>query len=292
MGPEQRRAVTLELVQQRGFASLADLVRALGVSESTVRRDVGQMERSGLVRRIHGGVLYTGPAPKLDHFRRRSSRTWAQKAAIAEVAASLIEDGDTVLLDGGSTTYELARRLVGRPLQVITNSLPVANLFTSTDTVDLVVTGGYLHARTGVFLGPYANRMLEEINAHTAVLSVAGVNDRGFYNSHLLLVETERKMMAAADRVLIVADSSKFGRTDLARLCGLGEVDTVVTDARLDASWVARLKAAGTEVRLAEVREDAPRPAGPPVPHVFGRREGVDDETIEAGDKRDGGTSA
>lgn len=253
MSVDRRRAELLEVVRQRGFAALHELSERLGVSESTVRRDLDHLERAGRVKRTHGGVFYTGPSPTLDHFDRRQSQHWERKSAIATTAARLIDDGDTVLLDGGSTTYELARQLVGRPMQVITNSLPVANLFTSTDTVDLVVVGGYLHGRTGVFLGPYANRMLAELNVHRAVLSVAGVNQRGFYNSNLLLVETERQMMESADEVIVVADSTKFGRSSLARLCGLESVDAVVVDEGLDRAWLERLEAAGVRVVLARV---------------------------------------
>jgi DeoR/GlpR family transcriptional regulator of sugar metabolism len=122
---------------------------------------------------------------------------WDRKRRIAAAAARLIDDNDTILLDGGSTTYELAQLLVGRPLQVVTNSLPVANLFTSSDA-DLVLLGGYVHSRTGVSLGPYANQMLAGLNVRRAVLSVAGANERVF-NSNLLLVETERAMMASAE---------------------------------------------------------------------------------------------
>ena len=89
-------------------------------------------------------------------------------------------------------------------------------LFSTSDTVDLVLIGGYVHSRTGVSLGPYANEMLADLNVQRAVLSVAGINERGYYNSHLLLVETERAMMRAADQVIVVADSTKFGRTSIA----------------------------------------------------------------------------
>src|SRR6188768_1765720 len=160
---DERRNRLLELVRVRGFAALPDLVDALGVSESTVRRDLDFLEETGVARRTHGGVFYTGPSPKLAHFDQRQSSHWDKKRRIAATAARLIEDNDTVLLDGGSTTYELAQLLVGRPLQVVTNSLPVANLFTSSDA-DLVLLGGYVHSRTGVSLGPYANQMLAGLN--------------------------------------------------------------------------------------------------------------------------------
>src|SRR5262245_32109834 len=104
------------MVRQRGFASLPELADELKVSESTVRRDLEYLEEVGSARRTHGGVFYTGPTPRMPHFDERQPAQWDKKSLIAEEAARLIDNGDTVLLDGGSTTYEVARRLVGRPL--------------------------------------------------------------------------------------------------------------------------------------------------------------------------------
>jgi DeoR/GlpR family transcriptional regulator of sugar metabolism len=255
---EERRSRLLELVRVHGFAALPDLAEQLDVSESTVRRDLDFLEESGEARRTHGGVLYTGPSPKVQHFDDRQAMNWEKKRLIAARASQFIDDGDTVLLDGGSTTYELARKLVGRPLQIVTNSLPVASLFTSSDRADLVFVGGYVHARTGVTLGPYANQMLSELNVRRAVLSVAGVNERGYYNSNLLLVETERVMMQAADEVMVVADSTKFGRSSLAHLCALGDIDRLVVDAEISAEWRTRMENAGVEVIVAESLSAAP----------------------------------
>jgi len=252
---EERRGRLLEMIRLRGFASLPDLAGELEVSESTVRRDLDQLEQSGEARRTHGGAFYTGPSPKLQHFDQRQQTHWEKKRQIAEVASELIADGDTILLDGGSTTYELAKRLIGRPLQVVTNSLPVANLFTSGD-VDLVLVGGYIHTKTGVSLGPYANDMLAHLNVRRAVLSVAGINDHGCYNSNLLLVETERAMMQAADEVIVVADSTKFGCSSLARLCGLADVDVLVADNEITEDWRSKVIAAGVKLVVAGVTDN------------------------------------
>jgi DeoR/GlpR family transcriptional regulator of sugar metabolism len=249
---DDRRTQLLELIRQRGFASLQALAQQLEVSESTVRRDLDFLESSGVAQRTHGGAFYTGPSPKLAHFDQRQSFNWDKKRRIAASASRLIDDNDTILLDGGSTTYELAQLLVGRPLQVVTNSLPVANLFTSSGSADLVLIGGYVHAKTGVSLGPYAYQMLAGLNVRRAVLSVAGASERGFYNSNLLLVETERAMMHAADEVIVVADSTKFGRTSLAHLCDLTDIDILVTDDELPAAWRERLAAADVKVVIAD----------------------------------------
>ena len=254
---DERRGRLSELIRQRGFASLPELVTQLAVSESTVRRDLDFLEENGVARRTHGGVFYTGPSPKLAHFDQRQSSNWDKKRRIAAAAARLIEDNDTVLLDGGSTTYELAQLLVGRPLQVVTNSLPVANLFSSSDLTKLVLIGGKVDSRAGVTIGPFANQMLETLNGRRAVLSVAGINERGAYNSDLLLVETERVMMARAEEVIVVADSTKFGHTSLALMCPLAEIDTLVSDHELSPEWIKRLKDAGVQVRLAAEAGDS-----------------------------------
>jgi DeoR family fructose operon transcriptional repressor len=241
---EERRSRLLELVRQRGFAALPDLAEELAVSESTVRRDLDFLEDAGTAKRTHGGVFYTGASPKLPHFDERQPAQWDNKRAI-----------DTLLLDGGTTTYAVARLLVGRPLQIVTNSLPVANLFASSATTDLVLVGGYVYPRTGVSLGPYANQMLASLNVRRSVLSVAGVNDRGFYNNNLLLVETERAMLEASEEVIVVADSSKFGHQSLAHLCPLSRIDYLVVDREIDAKWREKLETAGVKLVLADPSE-------------------------------------
>lgn len=249
---EDRRNRLLELVRNRGFASLPELADEMGVSESTVRRDLDQLEGLGSAKRTHGGVFYTGSAPQLPVFEERQPAQWDKKRLIAERASQLVQDGDTLLLDGGSTTYEVARLLVGRPLQIVTNSLPVANLFASATNTDLVVLGGYVYPRTGVTLGPYANDMLAGLSVRKTILSVAGINERGCFNSNLLLVETERAMMRCAEEVIVVADSTKFGHQSLANLCPLNAVHCLIVDAEIDPKWQKQLSDAGVKVLIAE----------------------------------------
>jgi DeoR/GlpR family transcriptional regulator of sugar metabolism len=134
---------------------------------------------------------------------------------------------------------------------VVTNSLPVANLFIGSPTTEVVMIGGYVHERTGVTLGPYAVEMLRDLNVRTAILSVAGLTEKGFYNSNLLLVETERAMMETADQVVIVADSTKLGRSSLAKLCELTAIDALIIDDELTEDWRSRLLAAGVPLVVA-----------------------------------------
>jgi DeoR family fructose operon transcriptional repressor len=258
---ELRRDRLRQLVQASGFASLGELAESLEVSVSTIRRDLEQLEREGVVRRTHGGAFWTGESDTLRIFETRRDDRWAAKAAIGEMAAAMVEDHDTILLDGGSTTYELARRLVDRPLQVVTNSLPVAHLLSSSESIDLVMIGGCVRGRTAVAIGPMADAMLHSINVGKAFLSVAGITDRGYFNSNMMLVESEKAMLASADQAIVVADSSKFGKVSLSRLCGLHEVAAVVSDSSVDSKWKEHLELAGVELVLASAAGD-PATAG------------------------------
>jgi DeoR/GlpR family transcriptional regulator of sugar metabolism len=140
---------------------------------------------------------------------------------------------------------------VGRPLQVVTNSMPVANLFASRTDSDLVLIGGNVHKRSGVTIGPYANAMLREINVRRAIISVAAINDRGYFNSNVLQVETQRAMIGAADEVIVVADSTKFGHSSLAHVCPLGDVDRLVVDNEITEDWRSKIVASGVKLLLA-----------------------------------------
>ncbi len=253
---EERRRLLLESIRQRRFASLPELTELLEVSESTVRRDLEYLESRGETKRIHGGVLYAGTSPSLPHFDEQEPAQWDRKKAIAHRAAELIEDGDTLLLDGGSTTYEVARLLVGRRIHVVTNSLPVANLFAADAASDLVLIGGNICPRSGVSQGPLADTMIDALKVRKTMFSVAGIHDEGFFNNNLLLVETERAMMEAADEVIVVADSTKLGHQSLTHLCRLDEVQYLVTDQGISNEWRRKMDDAGVNLCVAEAAAD------------------------------------
>src|SRR5262249_53261572 len=142
---------------------------------------------------------------------------------------------------GGTTTLEVARLLLGRTLQVVTNSLPIAGLLAGSRETDLVLLGGYIYPKTGVALGPLTIRMAEEIHVNQMILSVHGITEKGLFNSNLLLVETERQLMRCADEVVVLADHTKVGRPALAFLCDLATVDTLIVDQGVSAEQRAML---------------------------------------------------
>jgi DeoR/GlpR family transcriptional regulator of sugar metabolism len=188
-------------------------------------------------------------------FDERTGTAVAEKRAIGIATAALLEDGDTVLLDGGTTTLEVARALIGRRVQVVTNSLPIAQLLASSQQTDLILIGGYIYPRTAVALGPLAIATMQSIRVRKAILGAGGVVAEGIYNSNSLLVETERQMMLCGQQVVIVADHTKFGRLALARLCGLDEIDQVVVDSGLTDENRSMLEQAGVTIHVASVVE-------------------------------------
>src|SRR3712207_245946 len=219
-----------ELLAQRGTSDLDSLTAALQVSQSTVRRDVDLLEHAGLVERTHGGVVWLGEkqltngnaaasaAGRPYAFDQRTSYRREEKLRIAQAAAGLVRPGQTVLIDGGTTTYCLARELTGRSMQLVTNSLPIGNLFLNDEGVELLLTGGLVYPRYGVLLGPHVEAFLASIHASTLFLSCAGVHDGSVYNQNLLLVQAEQQMMRQVQEVGLVADSTKVGRSEEGRV--------------------------------------------------------------------------
>jgi DeoR family fructose operon transcriptional repressor len=243
---DQRRDNILGLIESKGFASLQELVDHLGASESTVRRDLEHLDRIGQIRRTRGGAAYVGES--LTAFDDRRQRASAEKQRIGKAAAELIESGETIILDGGTTTLEVAKHLAGKSLQVVTNSLPIVNQLVSVSDIELIYLGGYLYPKTGVALGPLTIESLKRIHARRVVMGVGGITERGLFNQNSLLVDTERQMLEAADEVIVVADHGKFGHSELAHLCSLDQVDRLVVDSGLSAEWQDRIRDAGIDL--------------------------------------------
>jgi DeoR/GlpR family transcriptional regulator of sugar metabolism len=251
----ERQSRLRELLQRRGMSDLDSLAAELRVSQSTVRRDVESLVTEGVVQRTHGGVIWVGDgsAPTRPYaFDQRMGYEIDAKRAIANAARQLVRAGETILIDGGTTTFYLAEELVGQPLQIVTNSLPIANLFTNDESVELVLTGGVTYPRYGVLLGPTAESVLATIHTQTMFFSVAGVHEGWLYNQNLLLVQSERRMMEQSQKVVLLVDSGKFGQQALSKLCEIEEIDIVVSDAKLSREHQKLVRDAGCELIIAK----------------------------------------
>ena len=240
------------MLETRDFLDLVTLCRELDASESSVRRDLDILENEKALRRVYGGAVPI-PIPGNGPFdyEEASGRLSDEKARIAKLTAGLIEDGQTVILDGGSTVAAVARELASKSLHIVTNSLPIAESLESARNIELTLTGGYLDPRIRVMLGPFCEQMLGALRADTLIMGIGSVTEAGFSNNNTLVVGSEQKMIQIAGKVIIVADHTKFGRGGLFHVAPLSAAKTVVSDRDLAPQYVQLLRANGIEVLLA-----------------------------------------
>ena len=240
------------MLETRDFIDLETLCRELDASESSVRRDLDILENEKLLRRVYGGAVsqQTTPARAFD-YAVEIGRLSDEKGRIARIAAGLIEDGQTVILDGGSTVAAVARELSAKSLHIVTNSLPIAESFESLRNIELTLTGGYLDPRLRVTLGPFCEQMLSAIRADALIMGTGSITSSGFSNNNTLVVGSEQKMIEVAGKVIIVADHTKFGRGGMIPVAPLNAADIVITDSGIAAEYVELLRANGIQVIVA-----------------------------------------
>lgn len=252
MHSEERQAKIEAYLQKAEFASLEELSEHVDASISTVRRDLGVLEEAKIVRRTHGGARLL-QQPKTDEFvfNVRDTHQISEKEAIGEACAALIQPGQNVMIDSGTTCFHVAKRLGDKVAQIVTNSLPVANFFSASNRHEVHLSGGVIYPRLGVLVGPHAVETFARMHADVAILSGSGLSEEGVYNSHALLVDIQRAMIEGSAKVIFCLDHTKFGRRSTFFLADFSAIDVVVTDARAPAELVAALRAKGLEVVVA-----------------------------------------
>ncbi|CAL9404050.1 Glucitol operon repressor [Actinosynnema sp. ALI-1.44] len=243
-----------ELILQRlrggervAVGALAELV---GASEMTVRRDLDVLERDGLLRRVRGAAVSMLTGEETPYAARSRQRLEA-KRRIGEAVADLLDDGETVVLDGGSTTLEVARRLTDRRLTVLPLSLHAADALRGAENVRMVLPGGDIRPGELAFVGPLTEYAFKVMRFDTMVLGSCGLSARDGVSAHDLAEGAVKKAAVdASARIVAAVDSSKFGRTAFGRVCGADEIDVLVTDRDAPQDEVERLRETGVEVRL------------------------------------------
>lgn len=260
MQPEERQHRIGEYLQEVEFASLEDIAKHVDASISTVRRDLILLEASGAVRRTHGGARIIIPRSDEFTFSARDTHQLSEKEAIGKACADLVQPNQTLIMDAGTTVYHVARYLEPKMPQIITNSLPVANLFASANRLEVVVSGGVIYPRLGVLVGPMAVEAFSRIHADVAIMSAGGLTLDGISNSHALLIDIQRAMIHAARKVVFCFDHTKFGRQSVLPLCQLDCVDTIVTESRAPSELVDSLRARGIELVVAPLSDASSGP--------------------------------
>ncbi len=233
----QRQELILDSVRATGGVRVSELVDRLGVSDMTVRRDIDELARRGLVTRVHGGATAAGSSVDEPGFAAKSAMHRAAKQAIAEAAAALVEPGASVALSAGTTTHAVAAVLLSVPrLTVVTNSLRVAEVLHAAPRPDLtvVLTGGE-RTPSDALVGPVAVAALRGLHVDWLLMGVHGMDvDAGFTSPNLAEAETNRALLTSARQVAVVADNSKWGVVGLSTIAALDEADVVVTDDGLE----------------------------------------------------------
>ncbi|MGV9765018.1 MULTISPECIES: DeoR/GlpR family DNA-binding transcription regulator [Micromonospora] len=234
---QQRQSAILELIRQRGGVRVSHLVSRFGVSDMTIRRDLEVLADRGLIDKVHGGATLAGPGSTEEPgFAAKSVRQQAEKRAIAERAAGLVEPGMAVALSAGTTTAALAARLAEvRGLTVVTNSIPVADALYQNPRADqtVVLTGG-IRTPSDALTGPVAEAAIAALNVDLLFLGVHGMNPRtGFTTPNLLEAAVNRRLIGAARRLVVLADHTKWETIGIATIAPLEEADVLITDAGL-----------------------------------------------------------
>ena len=248
---EERQSRIEQYLQKVEFASLEELAREVGASVSTVRRDLTVLETAGTLKRTHGGARLANPRSDEFMFTARNTHQLAEKEAIGKACAQLIQPNQSVILDAGTTVFHVARHLEEKAPHIVTNSLPVANLFAAANRLEVILSGGVIYPRLGVLVGPLAVEAFSKIHADVAIMSAGGISLEGISNSHGLLIDIQRAMINAVQKVIFCIDHSKFGRQSVLPLCDLDCVDTVVTDSKAPTDLLDALRARQLEVVVA-----------------------------------------
>ncbi len=252
-----RRVEIVRLLEASGAARVTDLAERFDVSEMTIRRDLDDLDRRGLARKVHGGALPTGGTTEDPGFERKSRRAMAEKRAIAHAAAQMVEPGMSVILSAGTTTWYLGALLREVPaLTVVTNSPNIARQVhePATSGQHVVLTGGTFRTPSDALVGELAQAALRQVHADLTFLGVHGLDlERGLTTPTLAEAEVDRLMLRQAHRTVVLADHTKPGIVGFAHIAPLGDVDVLVCDDRLEEVWRSPLSEAFGTLRLAEV---------------------------------------
>ncbi|HEY3502868.1 MAG TPA: DeoR/GlpR family DNA-binding transcription regulator [Actinocatenispora sp.] len=236
---QQRQSAILDLVRRHGGVRVSDLVREFSVSDMTIRRDLENLAHRGLLAKVHGGATTLVPGSTDEPgFAAKSMRQQAEKEAIARRAAALVSPGTAIALSAGTTTWTLAHQLLDVPgLTVVTNSVPVAEVFYHNGRADqtVVLTGG-IRTPSDALVGPFAVTAIRSLNLDQLFLGVHGINERsGFTTPNLMEAETDRALVGASRRLVVLADHTKWETVGISTIARLDEADVVVSDDGLPA---------------------------------------------------------
>jgi DeoR family transcriptional regulator of aga operon len=253
MLPNERRETILRILHGDGSGRVTDLADQLEVSKATIRNDLSLLQSEGLLTRVHGGATLAEHPGQYLPFETRRSANVELKKRIGKAASALVEDGDTIIVDSGTTTAELVPHLLSHhDLTVVTNGLPIAMLLARAEHARIVLTGGLLNPETLSLQGPAAEATFSEYYANKLFLGLQGIDlERGLTDTNIYTAKLKQAMIGASKRVILLADSTKFGSITFVPVAPLSCLHQIVVDDGIPGEMVRGLKARGIEVLLA-----------------------------------------
>ena len=253
----QRQTLILERVREEGAVRVADLVRALGVSDMTIRRDLEILNERGLIEKVHGGAAAIDGSSLFEPgFTVKSTLMQSEKTLIAGCAVGLVTPGTAIAISAGTTTFALARRLTDVPgLTVLTNSVPVADVLYRDGRPDqTVILSGGVRTPSDALVGPFAVEVIRSLHVDSVFMGIHGMDSRsGFTTPNILEAETNRALIEAGRRLIILADHTKWGIIGISSVARLEDADTIITDTGLDPVARSQLTSSVRRLMLVDV---------------------------------------
>lgn len=255
MHEKERHRIILSAVQDRPVVTVVDLCALTGASEATIRRDIAALHVQKKLRRVRGGAESLNPnqLPGLAGrpFSLNQSINTAQKQAIARAAVDMCEDGEPIIINGGTTTFQMVHPLASRRLQVFTNSFPIAEHLLKNSKCTIMLSGGTIYREQNIILSPFDNDVTRNFYARRMFMSAQGVGPLGLMEADPLLIQAEQKLIGQADELVVLVDSTKFENRSSLVLCGLNRIDTLITDDGISDKAAAMLEAADVKLIVA-----------------------------------------
>jgi DeoR family ulaG and ulaABCDEF operon transcriptional repressor len=258
MHESERHRIIQSAVQDRPVATVADLVALTGASEATIRRDIATLHVQKKLRRVRGGAESIHPPQFVGiagrPFSVNETMNIAQKRAIAREAAALCQDGDAIIINGGTTTFQMVHPLSARRCQVFTNSFPVAEHLLKHSKNTVLLSGGTIYREQNIILSPFDNDVTKNFAAQRMFIGAHAIGSLGVMESDPLVIQAEHKMIGQADELIVLADSTKFRKRSSLILCPLARVTTVITDDGITDREAQMLDDAEVRLIVAETR--------------------------------------
>jgi DeoR family ulaG and ulaABCDEF operon transcriptional repressor len=259
MHAAERERLILLALGDTGFVTYRDLEGALDASPATIRRDLSRLERERRIIRVHGGAKLPDDAPEQaahrllgTPFDQSITLNLTAKQAIGLAAAALCEPGEGIMVDGGTTTLQMCPHLAGLDCQVLTNSLHIVNALLPQEGTRILVPSGSIFREQNIILAPSGEESMPRFHAPKLFMGAAAIGPQGIMQADVVLVAAERRLIDRAEQVILLADSSKFGGSSGAIVCGLDEIDVLVTDSAIAPDMAAMIRAAGVRLILAD----------------------------------------